>query len=637
MEQVSPISPSSSTTTIHRQREQQSSALLKGVLILTITKPIRVASLAVTLNGSSHLALSRTSSTRSTQPVDKRIAHYSRQHLRVQQFLIEPSPDPDQFTTIIPPSTSSASIHTDDGSNRESSYSLSNNQIAYPFAIRVPHDIPASVTTPHGGTIYRLNAELTMAKPRGSTSGIKALLSAAVGGTAVYSAVTTVNIYRAGFLRHPPRSIATRHRASSDANDTEREPHSNNRLTISRPQTAIAGDAAQRVVDSSLIPSSHHICAAHTVSEEAGSLDSDDSDNDEGAMVPDSIHHIWPDHLETTVLVPYVQLPPKSHPDFKVQVKLLGSSNVSVKAFQASLNERVIFRVAKTINMEKRGLGKQTTMSIVGIRERAVSTQRMQEGWQLASGSTQIDKVCQFTTPNTVRESNELYSSRICNTSTYGRISKSALRNLKEDEEETSVSPSEIEYGDIDIEIQHFLRFTLLLSGPSSTASDKQPIERHLGDIPVVIRGVPGEVKCDSTGLPSYLDSFSTSTPSQDEERTYEAATRASLSVEHMSGSDGESIGGRRDSMLSLGSLLGLRPSGEDLENDDAFMAIMGLRGSRTPPRYEDSIGRPSLDTISTIGTINDIPPQSSVLPATDHANDMHGDHSSSIALCLTR
>ncbi|KAF9362830.1 hypothetical protein BGX34_005406 [Mortierella sp. NVP85] len=601
MEQTSPLSsmpPSPAIT-------QRQSSFLKGVLILTISKPIKVASLAVTLNGSSHLALSNTSA---VQTVDKRIAHYSRQHFRVQQFLIEPSPDPEQFTTITAPSASSAPIHTDGDP-------LCDNQIAYPFAIQVPNDVPVSVTTPHGGTIYRLSAELTMAKSRGASSGIKALLSAAGVGSSVVTAVTTVNIFRAGFLRHPPRSTQTPPVVgATTCRSTE-------------------GSAALVHRNSELDPLDSCICAAHLVDEHDSNENNDSSDNsdsndgnssnDESGLDSDSISHTWPDHLDATVSIPHVHLPPKSQPNLKVRVKLLGAVDVAIKAFQASLYERVVFRVAKTINMEKTGRGKQTSMSIVGIRERPVSTQRMDEGWQQTSGSSvQIEKVCQFATPNTVREPNELYSSRNCNASTFGRISKSARQRLKEDEKDPSVSPSEIEYGAIDIEVQHFLRFSLLLTGPTLSSTDKT-VERQLGDIPVVVRGVPGELKCDATGLPSYLDSFSTSIPSLDEERTYEAVTRASLGSHEraggFSGIEGEPNNYNRDSILSLASLIGLRPSEEDLENDDAFMAIMGLRESRTPPRYEDSIGRPSLDTI---GTNSDLPIQSPMSPRTDRAGD---------------
>lgn len=574
---------------------------------MTISKPIKVASLAVTLNGSSHLALSSTSA---TQTVDKRIAHYSRQHFRVQQFLIEPSPDPEQFTTITAPSASSAPIHTDGDP-------LCDNQIAYPFAIQVPNDVPVSVTTPHGGTIYRLSAELTMAKSRGASSGIKALLSAAGVGSSVVTAVTTVNIFRAGFLRHPKSTVATQTPRAMGA-------------TACR---STEGSAALVHQNNELDPLDSRICAAHLVDEHGSNENNDSGDNsdsndgnssdEESGLDSDSISHTWPDHLDATVSIPHVHLPPKSQPNLKVRVKLLGAVDVTIKAFQASLYERVVFRVARTINMEKTGRGKQTSMSVVGIRERPISTQRMDEGWQQASGSSvQVEKVCRFVTPNTVREPNELYSSRNCNASTYGRISKSARQRLKEDEKDPSVSPSEIEYGAIDIEVQHFLRFSLLFSGRTLSSTDKT-VERQLGDIPVVVRGVPGELKCDATGLPSYLDSFSTSIPSLDEERTYEAVTRASLSSHEraggFSGIEGEPNNYNRASILSLASLIGLRPSEEDLENDDAFMAIMGLRESRTPPRYEDSIGRPSLDTI---GTNSDLSIQSPMLPRTDRTGD---------------
>ncbi|KAF8938399.1 hypothetical protein EDD21DRAFT_363227 [Dissophora ornata] len=632
------ITPPSSAATSHTslaattssQIQPSTTTLLKGTLVLTISKPIRVASLAITLNGSSHLALSAQSASGSgsVAALNKRIAHYSRQHLRTQKFLIEPSPDPEQYTTIVAPSASSAFIHNNNSSSTSSATSLSNNQIAYPFAIEVPNNIPVSVATPHGGTIYSLNAELTLAKQKlkssggvGASSGfMMALLSAATGGglkSSIVSSVAAVQIYRAGLLRSPSSHCDTTVPSTFGSGSSEEEQgRSRGRLidfsvqqqlqsgVSTRLHFSTADDAAaggqerQRNRQTDGVTSLQMGSHVSTEQEQGQGQRQDEDVVDHGSssgLIPDSISHNWPNHLEATISIPYVHLPPKSKPNLCVRIKLLRSDSLCVKSFHVALWERVIFRVAKTVNSERVMHEKQTRMTVVGIRERVINTQYMDKDWPTASTSASslpdvIEKVFQFATPSSVRGPNELYSSRNCNASTYDRISKPERQSLQEDSNDPSMDPSDIEFGDIDIEIQHFLRCGLIISGAAPSKASSGTVERQLGDIPVVIRGVPGADECDVTGLPTYMGSFATSLLSLEETQTYEAATRASMSA----GDIDDNLA--PDYAEEVASTAGSSSVNGDFMNDDTSMAIMGLRGSRTPPTYEDSLGRPSID-----------------------------------------
>ncbi|KAG0206414.1 hypothetical protein BGX28_002130 [Mortierella sp. GBA30] len=370
-------------------------------------------------------------------------------------------------------------------------------------------------------------------------------------------------------------------------------------------------------------------------------------------MIPDSISHTWPHVLEATISTPFVHLPPKSRVDIDLKLTLLRSGininnnnnnnnqnfNTTVKNFQVELWERAIYRVARTVKKEDNGIQDTTKLIIVGIRDRVVSTQAMSKGWpapvsslsssstSTSAASTTIERTIQFTTPNTVRDPDELYSSRNCNASTYSRISKQErdqFNNSGECTDEIGVGLSNVEYGAIDIEIQHFLRFKVnintssgqeTVSNTGSSLANGLEMERHLGDIPVVVKGISiGVPECDGTGLPSYMGSFSTSVLSLAETQQYEAnfdSTGTALSPysasssvyalteqervsseQHRSGTI--SLGGSaRNSMLSLASISPSVP--DDYENDDVFMTVMGFRSSKTPPPYTDSIDGRSL------------------------------------------
>ncbi|KAF9557830.1 hypothetical protein EC968_007423 [Mortierella alpina] len=473
--------------------------ILSGNLILTLSKPTKVASLAICLSGSTHIAF---------LGAGKR-AHYSRHHIRSQQFLIEPRPQSDQYTL------------------------LSKNTLAYPFSIEIPNNLPPSVTTPQGGTIYRLTAVLTLAK----SAGIMSFLSS--GST--FTASSTVQIYRA------PR----------------------NRCQLLEPQTAVLFEEDEEEDEEGyeeIVPVGQDRGITHT---EQRSLE------DENEMMPATVTHTWPGQLETSVAIPFTLLPPASKPDLHLRVRVL-RENMGIKSFQAALWERAVFRV------QKAGAPPGSKKYIIGVRDRVVSAQRCDAGWVNDTITNQVphtfEKVVLFSIPSAVRTHNELYSSRSCNASTYTNASRLKRRHLKED-----FDIKDSEFGEIFIEVQHFIRYSLFVTGSvdSKGKTVAGSVERPVGDVPVIVHGLPFGPECDRTGLPSYMYSFSTSRVSYEEAQDYELeATGGAASV----GAEGE------NGSSALGPIYG------DYENDDALMAIMGYRTSRTPPSYEDSVGRPSVD-----------------------------------------
>ncbi|KAG0342089.1 hypothetical protein BG000_006960 [Podila horticola] len=495
--------------------ESSDTTALKGRIILTTTKPTKVLSLALTLNGSTHIAF---------LGAGKR-AHYSRHHIRSQKYIIEPNTESEHQYTLL---------------NK-------NVTISYPFTILVPNNLPVSVTTPQGGTIYRLTAALTLAK----NAGLMSFLSS--GST--FTTSSTVQIYRSG----RSRCLASEQRPSNEDGESEEEEEGSEGQE--EPQFS------QRRSDDPLNPA--------------------------------AISHSWPGQLEAHVSIPYVELPPESRPDLHLRVRVL-RENVSIKSFQAALWERVIFRV------QKAGAPMKSRKHIIGVRERIVSAQRCDAGWVNDAVTSQVphtfEKVVLFSIPGALRKHNELYTSRSCNPSTFDTVSKLKKCHLKEDEE-----IKDSEFGEIHIEVQHFIRYSLFATGwvDSRGKTVQTPLERVLGETPVIVRGLPTGPECDLTGLPSYLYSFSTSRVSYEEARDYE--------IEATGGPIGSPIL-RESSLEGEGSSSG--PIYGDYENDDAFMAIMGFRGSRTPPSYEESLGRPSLD--ASISELQNMLPSSGLVSYTD-------------------
>ncbi|KAG0206278.1 hypothetical protein BGX28_002275 [Mortierella sp. GBA30] len=480
---------------------------LKGTLILTFSKPTKVASLAVCLSGSTHIAFLGSG---------KR-SHYSRHHIRSQQFLIEPRPQADQYTL------------------------LSNTTVSFPFSIEVLNNLPASVTTPQGGTIYRLTAVLTLAKG----AGIMSFLSS--GST--FTTSTIVQIYRA------PRNRCLL-LEQADVNESEEE-------------------GEEEEDDEGVVPESQDQGLTQTQPRDL---------EDPNGMMPATLNHTWPGQLETSVTIPFTRLPPLSKPDLHLRVRVL-RENLVIKSFQAALWERAVFRV------QKDGAPARGKKHIIGVRERIVTAQRCDAGWVNDTITSQVphtfEKIVLFSIPSAVRCHNELHTSRSCNVSTYHSATKLKKRHLKED-----FNIKDSEFGAIHIEIQHFIRYSIFVTGSVDSKGKivVGPVERHVGDVPVIVYGFPVGPECDRTGLPSYMYSFSTSRVSYDEAHDYELeATGAGVD-----GADGSG---------AVGPIYG------DYENDDAMMALMGYRGSRTPPSYEDSVGRPSVDV--SISDLQNVRPMS--------------------------
>ncbi|KAF9996516.1 hypothetical protein BGZ79_009746 [Entomortierella chlamydospora] len=531
-------SSSSSTTTS-----------LKGKLLLTLPKPTKVASLAISLNGSTHIAFLGTG---------KR-SHYSRHHIRSQQFLIEPRPDSEQYTLL----------GGNDGNNNNNKEFV----LEFPFSIEVPNHLPASVTTPQGGTIYRLTAVLTLAK----SAGIMSFLST----SSTITASTPVQIYRAP----RPRYLSLEDAAAFEGEGEEEE-----------------GEEGEE--------------HASKPGQERGVTRTEPRDLADGdELMPATVHHIWPGQVETTVVIPFTQLPSQSKPDLRIRVRVL-RENLAIKSFQAALWERAIFRV------QKAGAPANSKKYTIGVRERVVSAQRCDAGWVNDAITTQLphtfEKVVLFSIPNAVRSHNELYSSRICNVSTFTSASKLKKRHLKVDRE-----LKDSEFGEVSIEIQHFIRYSLFVTGSVDLKGKTitTPVERYIGDVPVIVRGMPSGPECDRTGLPTYLYSFSTSRVSYEEAQDYE------IEAAGMAGGD-EALFAGYD---------GTGPIYGDYENDDALMALMGYRGSRTPPSYEDTVGSPSLDaSISDLQNMH----ISTMVPTTTVTHGLGirgGNNGSNNALGLTR
>ncbi|KAF9083812.1 hypothetical protein BGX27_003994, partial [Mortierella sp. AM989] len=318
-----------------------------------------------------------------------------------------------------------------------------------------------------------------------------------------------------------------------------------------------------------------------------------DIDRDENTLVSDSISYTWPGQMEASIMASFVHLPPKSKLDLHVRIKCTSNSRMIIKYPQVSLWERAIYRVGKTYKPQQAGHPNRKVMAVVVNRDRSVSTRRMESCWPkdvAGTANTLIQKVIRFTTPNPIREPNELYSSRNCNPSTYSQISKQERQELTEDLEDPYVGQSAVELGEINIEIQHFLRCSLMLMRTKSGS-----IEKDIGDIPVVIRGVPGGPGCDRIGLPTYLGSFATSSPSLEERQSYEETTRSrmnSIASDDFTwelfarlGHSTRTNGHGRNSVFSLASITESDMMLEDYENDDAYLTVMGVRGgTMTPP-----------------------------------------------------
>lgn len=559
---------------------------LRGTVIVSLTKPLKVSSFSITLRGNTHLA---------NLGVAGKRTHYSRQHLQIQHFILAPHCDPGKYYTLVqqnrqpnsPSEPSSSSFAPLSAVTAAAPTTLlpsahespepacprhiqelgENGPLSFDFEIPVPNNVPVSVMTPQGGTMYRLTATLTVAhnkdRSRGSTaSGLFSFLSR---GPGAISESLTVQIYSTGLLRSCPRMRSANYGDLGRPNDENEEP----------------------VVEQDITPY--------------------------------SISKVWPGQLEAKATIAYTRLPAKSIPDIKVQVQSLGEKLLKINSFQAALWERAIYRVQRTAQIVTRTQDPSTvpvsSMAVIGIRDRAISTQSCSKPWliETPAGPSRhaiMKKTGYFATPSSIRGPKELFSVRNSNPSTFRQISRCEC--CEPAHEDASIQDSE--FGDIAIEIQHFLRCSVMVQGAAASGSCSssptspsvpltRPVEWHIGNIPVVLCGVPSSPEVDATGLPTYMSSFSSSVPSLEETRTYES-TRVSFGSENFrdttfNGREGCEVrdsriggrGGRASLRTSWGSMVY-----DDYDNaDDVYTTVMGGHidsGVFALPDYEESVDR---------------------------------------------
>ncbi|KAF9974458.1 hypothetical protein BGZ73_002116 [Actinomortierella ambigua] len=219
---ISTVSASSTPTS--------SQTYIRGTLTVTFPKPTKVSSLAIGLNGATQIAFLG----------GGKKSHYSRHFLRSQAFIIEPSPNPDQYTLI-----------------EKGTYE-------YPFAVPIPNvsDLPPSVSTPHGGTTYRLTAALNI--HRTTASAIMSFLTS----PSTITSSRTIQVYRKPTWSVPGRDDAS----AAELRELERQ------------------------------------------------------QEHQAVMAYETINHVWPGQLEAIVTLPYVQLPPGARPDLQLRIKVLRRS-----------------------------------------------------------------------------------------------------------------------------------------------------------------------------------------------------------------------------------------------------------------------------------------------------------------------
>ncbi|KAG0039710.1 hypothetical protein BGZ82_007011 [Podila clonocystis] len=566
-----PTPSSSSPPSIIGTSSSRSTTLLKGKVIVSLSKPIKVSSLTITLSGTTHLA--------NLGPTGKR-AHYSRQHLRVQHFILAPHSDPTHYYTLVQQNKYLGSFDTSSPSDaipssshlsrpthfqstlqlpviplpRQSQSHAKDGCLSFEFEMPVPNQIPTSVMTPQGGTIYRLTASMTMASKNKSRTSAAGLLSLLTTGPGQVSDSLTVQIYRAGSAR---------------------------------------------------------LCL--------GPSRDDPGQEEEEDITPCSVSNVWPDQLDAKVTIAYTQLPAKSNPDITVQIQSLGEKPLNIHSFQTVLWERAIYRVQK-ISQAAPQIENATPsgppMVVIGVRNRIICTQGSNKPWipdttRTHGHHTPLANKYHFATPSPVRGSKELYSVRNCNPSTFGGICRcGSCGSVQED-----ASIQDVEFGNIAIEIQHFLKFSIVIQGVApntsgSPSSGPVPLNRLMewiiGDISVVLRGVPSGAEVDATGLPTYMGSFSTSVLSLADTLAYESGRLSRNSGYLVSGRDSEGGGdvGEDGSWRDTRRSSWVSQVHSDIDDDDdALSAVMGGSiadsGLFVLPGYEESIGRRSAEILS--------------------------------------
>ena len=423
----------------------------------------------------------------------------------------------------------------------ESIIFLQPGMITVPFILHVPNLSPPSVATPEGGTYYRLTAKVILpSSPSNLVHKLKFKLS--IGSPSEGSAIetfTVLQIYRA------PRSRCLYVQASA----------------VLAEERAIAAETAAAAATAADISSTtvadgdvQQTSLRHDREAEAYDQELQNNAND---LVPVTVHDIWPGHLESTVSIPFTQFLKESGPPvLHVQLSILSPETIKVKGFQVTLWERAIYRVQRR---KEEQIFEAAVLAgivdpfasrkrhVIGIRERAVHAQRADAnawepverdlrcdgGGSSAGGVPMIkyDKRFAFTVPDPSCTNDRMKKQGggrwgNTNSSTYTHVSK--LKRVQRYEEDKEIKDEE--FGRVHVEIQHFVRYTLFFAERFKSldrrmkkmASPKEDKERIVGQVPVILHGVPTGPESDRSGLPSYLTSLTSNEVSAENERSYE-------------------------------------------------------------------------------------------------------------------
>ncbi|GJJ68061.1 hypothetical protein EMPS_00407 [Entomortierella parvispora] len=508
---------------------------LTGSLIFQITKPTRVLSNArISLSGISHLALLGTFGKRS---------HTFQTHLDISQSL---PLQPPSLAEALDSGRENREQSSLDGSSTsitaegERTVLLQPGTIKVPFILHVPNLSPPSIATPEGGTYYRLTAKVVL-DPSSTNLVHKLKSKLSIGSQSdgnTIEAFTVLQIYRA------PRPRCLYVQASAALAEE--------RAIAAEAAAAAALDAASTNMTDS---DAQQMSRRYDLDIEAYNQELENNAND---LVPVTIHDLWPCHCECSVSIPFTQFLKESDPpELRVRISILSPETIQLKSFQVALWERAIYRVQKRKEEE---IFEAAVLAgivdpfasrkryVVGIRERAVHAQRadayawvpVEQNPQHSSSESNSAggvpvatyyKRFAFTVPDPSCPNEKLRKQGgglwgNTNSSTYTHVSK--LKRVQRYEEDKEIKDEE--FGKIHIEIQHFVRYTLrfmeqvmgLDRKTKKMAPHLEEKERVIGQVPVILHGVPTGPESDRTGLPSYLTSRTSKEVSAETERSYE-------------------------------------------------------------------------------------------------------------------
>lgn len=142
-----------------------------------------------------------------------------------------------------------------------------------------------------------------------------------------------------------------------------------------------------------------------------------------------------------------------------------------------------------------------SSMAIIKIRDRAISTQRCNKLWltEPSTGPSRhalMKKIGYFANQSPICRSKELYSIRNINQSAFRQIC--GCESCEPAREDASIL--DCAFGGIEIEIQQFSRCSFMMQGAASSGSCSLSargapstllVEWHIGSIPIVLYGIP--------------------------------------------------------------------------------------------------------------------------------------------------